>query len=219
LHYIVSGKGIYKTPNGSYNVKEGQIFVILPYEITKYKADSKEPWHYRWIGFDSSVDLSDKLTSYVLDMPECAHIFEAIAGSGSIVAGREYYLCGKIFELLSLFSNKETQAGDNTAEYVRNAINHVHLNYRSKLRVEDLAKTLNLDRAYFGRLFRKHTGKTPRRYIVEYRLKKAAELMVCQNMLSSDAAREVGYTDIFNFSKMFKQHYGVPPSMYRAYRQ
>jgi AraC-like DNA-binding protein len=118
-----------------------------------------------------------------------------------------------------MLASKETPAVDNSADYVRQAINLVHLNYRTTLRVEDLARNLNLDRAYFGKLFRKHTGKTPRRYIVEYRLKKAAELMVCQNMLTSDAAREVGYTDIFNFSKMFKQHYGVAPSMYKTYRQ
>jgi AraC-like DNA-binding protein len=216
IHYVVSGKGTYITPNHSYNVKEGQIFVIFPYEMTTYKADDTDPWHYCWVAFDANVNLTSMLSSYVLDMPECAHIFEAITSSGKIDTGREFYLCGKIFELLSLLSGKGTPCKDNTTGYVQHALNHVHLNYRSKLSVEELAVSLNIDRAYFSRIFRRQTGKTPRQYIVEYRLRKAAELIVYQNLLSSDAAREVGYTDIFHFSKMFKQHFGVPPSMYRA---
>ena len=30
----------------------------------------------------------------------------------------------------------------------------------------------------------------------------------------SSAAKSVGYTDIFNFSKMFKRHFGMPPNEY-----
>ncbi|MBS5112612.1 MAG: AraC family ligand binding domain-containing protein, partial [Coprobacillus cateniformis] len=39
LHYVLSGKGRFESSRGSYNVKQGEIFVIHPFEVTYYEAD------------------------------------------------------------------------------------------------------------------------------------------------------------------------------------
>ena len=77
-----------------------------------------------------------------------------------------------------------------------------------------LAETLNLDRSYFSTLFKERLGVSPGKYIQNYRLNKAVELMTVQGESISVAATSVGYLDICNFSKAFKQRYGMSPRAY-----
>ena len=62
-HFVVSGKGVFETPRGKYALGPGDMFIIRPYEITYYTADSTDPWSYMWIGFTSDIPLPTVLTS------------------------------------------------------------------------------------------------------------------------------------------------------------
>ena len=54
IHYIYSGKGVFKTNSKEYHLHKGQFFLICPEQLTYYKADTEEPWLYRWIEFNGS---------------------------------------------------------------------------------------------------------------------------------------------------------------------
>ena len=43
---------VFKIENRTYNLKEGQGFLICPSVISYYQADDKEPWSYSWCAFD-----------------------------------------------------------------------------------------------------------------------------------------------------------------------
>jgi AraC-like DNA-binding protein len=219
LHYVFSGTGQYHSPNGSHQVEKGQIFVIRPGEITTYTADDKNPWHYSWVGFDCAVDLGSLFEADIIEAPECARIFNDFMRSGRMENGRELYICGKIYELLALLSTREGHVGNRASRYAKMAQNYIETHLIQELRVNKLAASLNLDRAYFSKIFRKHTGKSPQRYIVDLRLDKAAELLAYQDVAPGEAAQLVGYTDIYNFSRMFKRRFGTPPSAYRGNRK
>lgn len=214
LHYVVSGKGVYSAPDGDHPVEEGQLFAILPEESTTYTADQRKPWHYIWVGFESALDLSPFFSGYVLDAPECAHLFSGLLESAHIQNGREWFICGKIYELLSLLGEGPVPGRDRASHYVKMAQNYIESNYGRELRVDGLAAELNLDRAYFSKIFKLYTGKPPQRYIVDFRLDRAAELLALRGLSPGEAAQQVGYGDIFNFSRMFRRRFGVPPSSY-----
>ena len=65
-----------------------------------------------------------------------------------------------------------------------------------------------------SKCFKSQTGMSPATYIRRYRLKRAAELMRLAGAKPSVAAYSVGYNDIFYFSKIFKQQFGVSPREY-----
>lgn len=215
LHYVVSGQGMFHTPRGSYPVREGQIFVIHAGETTLYTADTARPWEYIWIGFSSLLAVDDVLNEDVLDAPGCAHLFQELLESDSLQDGKEWYVCGKIFELLAKLQAHRASGGTVTSRYVGMAEDYIRANYSRELKVGALAEALNLDRSYFSTIFKRHTGKAPQQYIVDYRLHKAAELMAVQGLSPGEAARRTGYPDIVNFSRMFRRKFGVAPSRYQ----
>ena len=218
LHYVISGKGVFETEEGIFDVRPGQIFVIIPHKVVSYRADEQDPWQYCWICFESTLDLSDVLSKPIITAPECGHIFNALRNCANIAIDREWYICGKIYELLSLLETQKSTSKSRAHHYVRIAQNYIDMNYRNPdLRVEKLATDLNLDRAYFSKIFRKYTGKTPQQYIVDFRLDLAADIIVHQELSPGEAAGQVGYNNIFNFSRMFKKRFGVSPSFYLDY--
>lgn len=218
LHYVFSGSGTFKTNNEEHIVSKGQIFVIHPFEVVQYRADPADPWHYCWVGFESSLDLPilDKCT--VIDIPQVEHIFNAIKDSEQIEHHKELFICGKIYELLSVIEQPEVKTASRTDEYIKKSKQYIDINFMHDITVEEMAKNLNINRSYFSTIFRKHYGKSPQQYLIDVRLENAAELITKHGYSISDAAMSSGYKDVFNFSKMFKQKFGMSPSYY-AYRR
>lgn len=215
LHYISSGKGTFITERGTYTLDKGQIFVIRPFEVTKYQADKDQPWHYRWVGFTSTLDLSEILGEDVLTAPECDYLFRLIMESEYMESSKEFFICAKIFEILTLISKKKHKETNKSKEYILAAKNFIEVNYQDpELTVAQIADQINLDRCYFSTLFKKYMNKSPQAYLLDLRLSKAAELIAFRGMTVGDAATSCGYSDILNFSRMFKKKFNVPPSKF-----
>ncbi len=64
--------------------------------------------------------------------------------------------------------------GDNV--YIRRAMEYIHNNYSSPIRVADIASYVCIDRSYLYTLFRRDLGVSPQNYLKNYRLSCAAEL-------------------------------------------
>ncbi len=214
LHYVYTGRGVVRAGGKVWQVEKGQIFVIHPHDIVYYQADGEDPWYYSWIGFSVSIQLPAALSETVLDLPQAEHLFRAMKDCEQTALDKEYYLCGKIYELLALMSRSRSAPKSKTAEHMLQAKNYIDTNYVTQITVEQIADQLGINRCYFSTAFKKHIGKPPQQYLMDVRLEKAAELISSYGYSVSAAALSVGYTDIFNFSKMFKRKYGLSPTAY-----
>ena len=209
IHYVVSGCGVFEIGDKKYNVGKGEIFVIPPFVEAYYEASRENPWEYIWIGFTAKGELPIALDD-VIYCPEAELIFQKMKACAENENGRTAFLCGRIWDLFSvLLENKKNEIG-----YVEKALACIHSEYSNQITVQDIADKLGLNRSYFSMLFKNETGVSPVKYLVDYRMKIAASLMVKQGMNVTVAANSVGYTDIFNFSKMFKRYYGISPKKY-----
>jgi len=84
----------------------------------------------------------------------------------------------------------------------------------SEFTMEDFAARMKLGRTVFSKKVRGLTGHTPNEYFRIIRLKKAAELLLEGNYNVSEVSYKVGISDPLYFSRCFKTHYGVSPSVY-----
>lgn len=218
LHYVRAGQGVFHVDGQSHPVGKGQMFVIQPHQVTRYQADSREPWRYSWIGFTTGLTLPDCLSQPVVEAAHCDHIFRSLLHDQGREGGGELYVCAKIYELLALLTVGEEREKSQANPYVSRALNYLHSSYMEDITVEGLARRLGLDRSYFCRIFRAAVGQPPTAYLVALRLERAAELLAQRGYSPAEAAAACGYSDPVNFSRIFKRQFGVPPSRYRASR-
>ena len=88
-------------------------------------------------------------------------------------------------------------------------------NYKKAIRLIDVANFLELNPAYFSRIFRQKTGVCFVDYLAEIRINKAIELLKNSNMNISEISEEVGFVRSRYFTEIFKKRKGMTPSEYR----
>ncbi|KXX69217.1 hybrid sensor histidine kinase/response regulator transcription factor [Flammeovirga sp. SJP92] len=76
------------------------------------------------------------------------------------------------------------------------------------------AKGLYLNRTTFFQKVKAITNYTPYELLKVYRLKKAAEFLVQENLPVAEVCVRTGFKNRTHFSRMFKEYYGVSPSKY-----
>ncbi|HEV2547833.1 MAG TPA: helix-turn-helix transcriptional regulator [Stellaceae bacterium] len=82
------------------------------------------------------------------------------------------------------------------------------------IELDDLASLVS--KYYFIRSFRAATQRTPYAYLVERRLARAVEALRHTTLPVEQIARNSGFKSAPGFSNVFKKHFGMSPSRFRA---
>ena len=83
--------------------------------------------------------------------------------------------------------------------------------------LEEALSNVPYNRDYFRRAFRDRIGMTPQKYLELKRMEYAVHRLGLGQSVKETAA-ELGYSDPYFFSRMFKQYIGASPSSYRLRR-
>lgn len=226
IHYVVSGKGFFICDDIKYFLERGQAFIIFPEKITYYEADYLEPWHYIWIGF-SGVIAKDFI--YKCGFSKVNYIYtqkKKIEYTISLLKDliKDPYNSIKVLGYFNLFFGSliennifETQKLSNEPNYylIKRIADYITNNYWENIKIAQLAKSNNLDRSYFSRIFKKEMGVSPQQFLLDFRMQRAKELLKRNDICIGDCARSVGYKDQLVFSKIFKSYFKVSPTQYR----
>lgn len=209
LHYVESGKGYFYCGGERHAVSSGEVFCVLPGEVIRYSADEREPWSYRWIGFDGRLSERFRTLPPVFRISESAarcFLFDDCQGETP-----EYRIVAKLFRLYGeLFG----ETGTSSLNYVQRVKGYVEAAYMLPLRVEEIAERMHLNRRYLTRLFREKTGQTVQDYILSVRMAEAKRYLL-QGLSVAETAEQCGYSDGFLFSKMFKRRVGLSPANWK----
>ncbi len=123
-------------------------------------------------------------------------------------------------ELLLLLTQRQSPAsGKQYVSESQQAINEllemIHRNLDQNLRVEDIAKKVQLSQNYLAKQFKQRMGKTIPRYILESRINRAQLLLQTTNLPVKQIAAQVGLPDAQHFNKQFRNITGKAPSQMR----
>lgn len=97
------------------------------------------------------------------------------------------------------------------AERVARALHYLRDHYNEPLRVEQLAEVAMMSASSFHQHFKAMTSMTPVQYQKQLRLLEARRLMVSDNANVSEAAYQVGYESVSQFSREYARSFGVAP--------
>jgi len=91
---------------------------------------------------------------------------------------------------------------------------YVEKNFAS-VTLEDLTKQVHMNPDYISKFFKQKTGQNFSDYLIEVRMKKAAELLDDISYKTYEISDMVGYSNSFNFTRTFKNYFGMSPREYR----
>lgn len=218
LHYVTRGKGQYLVNDRAYDLRPGDLFVSHPGYVTCYPSDREDPLTYIWVSFDCATPFAALLDRDVFSAPWSEPIFRQILACCEQPAA-EWAVCGQLYDFFARLAALQAPPVPPQEDYVSRAISFIQANYSENIQIADIAADLGLSRNYFCRLFKRRTSLSPQDYLIACRLDTAAKLLVEQGLSQKEAAMQVGYPDVYAFSRMFKRKFGLPPGAYVAQRR
>jgi len=104
---------------------------------------------------------------------------------------------------------------DGYIERINRVLDAIHSDVTRPLRLQDLAAIADLSPFHFHRIFQAMIGDTPADFIKRLRLERSLSLMCYGKPKSlTSIALDCGFSSSSDFTRSFKQRYGVAPSRF-----
>jgi AraC-like DNA-binding protein len=107
------------------------------------------------------------------------------------------------------------EAYDKTS-IVSTILKFINENYENNISLDKISQNMYLSSVYISKIFKDETGDSPINYLIKVRLSKAKEMLENGSRSVKSIAENVGYHDVYHFSKLFKKYYGCAPSKYKV---
>ncbi|MDM0621915.1 AraC family transcriptional regulator [Clostridium perfringens] len=230
IHYVTKGYGTFKFNGKVYNLKQGDIFILLKGMQVEYVASIDDPWEYYWIGFSGSnaneylnrtsitnscvanCEENSKIPQIILNMCEISKTYNP-SKSDDILLLKELY--SLLYALIEEFPKPFEYKDKELHTYIQDSLNFINSNYMHSITVQEIADYVNLSRSYLYKMFIKNLGISPQRYLINLRMYKATLLLKSTKLPIGEVASSVGYSDSLLFSKTFSKHFSMSPLNYR----
>ena len=119
-----------------------------------------------------------------------------------------------VVELSRLYESR-TAVAEDTPMGIANVAAYIERHFAEELSVDSLAEIANYSPRHFLRLFAETYGVTPRQYIIERRMNRAAALLKNTDIPVTEVAQMCGFSDSNYFGSAFKAKFGMPPTTFR----
>jgi AraC-like DNA-binding protein len=128
---------------------------------------------------------------------------------------------GTFYKIIAELIKKEIYyLNDKTRSKISEAVSYLHSHYlENDFKVSMLSDIAKISSRYFEVLFSKEFGMTPKEYVIALKLDQAKELLLNEKTSVSDVACQLGYSDVYHFSKFFKSKIGCSPSEYKRTKE
>lgn len=126
---------------------------------------------------------------------------------------------GRLYTVLAQLSKSSAKeyAPKGKQSLLQPAIDYIGEHYsRADITNDRLAALCGISTVYFRKRFERCYGVSPIRYLHDYRIQRAKELLSSDYESVAQVAAAVGYGSVYHFSKMFKLYTGISPTAFSS---
>ena len=225
--FIIEGKGTFTTCGKTYELEKGQGFIITPGVPNVYRADAETPWKYIFVAFkgpdsdallhNAGLNTSNPVFSFPTDEETISNLFR-IHSAGKNLDTKGYDALGYFYIVMSNLVadfNSKHHHNRSSEYYVRRALSYIDDHFTSDISIKDVSEFVRIDRSHLFRLFKKHVGVSPSKYLTDIRIKRSLSLMENRELSVNEIAISSGFYDFSHYSRVFSSIYGMAPGKYR----
>ncbi len=219
---LQNGTVVFHTDDGrDFTVFPGDI-LYLPHNITYTSGwiEKENGWYYS-IEFILTSAKSPALVFSEAPLvvsrgadPEYSHMIREMYTAWNGGAAGYWMRCCELFlRFMQMTAGRIGCYGHNdSCGLIREGILFLESNYTKDVTTSQLAGICSMSESNFRKLFRKYSELSPIAYRNLLRMKRAKELLETGLYTVNEAAAIVNVSDPFYFNKMFRRHFGIPPS-------
>lgn len=235
LHIIVNGSVSFAVNNApSVKLSAGSVYLLAPNANISYQTDKDDPAQIFWVSFSGQdalhysklmgftnsyyLDIPDKFSKKIISLMKANFLLnDEVLMDGVFL--KNFIQIAEILYLLTANHSSPSVVSKNdkkTNYYLSFIIDYVEEHYAEEnLNLDVFSHQLHLHRNYLSSLFKKTMGVTFREYLTQKRIEKSIALLTKTELTIKEIAYEVGYSDPFYYSKLFKKYNLVSPKAYR----
>ncbi len=127
------------------------------------------------------------------------------------ISAMEIYIMDIYRSMLNLLSGR----GRHYSSIVTAAINYIRAHYAQTISLGDVADSIEVSKSYLSLLFKQETGINFSKYLLDYRIERARQLLAQPTIRIYEIAERVGFMNPYYFSKVFRECTGMSCREYR----
>ena len=246
--YVKKGQGTVSLDLEYYDIKAGDIVLIVPGQLHSIEQKANESMEYENIIFGADVIASkhndycynnffSSLTKRTLHYPTifnpstCAYykdIARCIDNADEICKTfpHGYQLAIKSYLFQMFFVIFTNLPKDNAPTKKRKSLDKMKLivkyvvnNYADNITIEDMANLCDFSQSHFMKFFKNNMEVSFIEYLNNYRLTMASRLLISSSSSIIAISMESGFDNLSYFNRLFKKKYDMTPSEFRRLYQ
>jgi AraC-like DNA-binding protein len=229
IEFVAEGQGNLVLDGEEHELSPGTVFVYgpdVPLSIEAKAPHLMTKYYVVFVGKHAkrlldSVGLAPCGVRQMAIPPEVRELFDLLQRYGLSHTRFSQGLCASLIPTL-LFKIAE-QTAPHPATDARSLATYQEL---KRVLDEDFFKLKNIKQAaamcrvsvpYACRLFHRFDHVTPYQYLMRHKMKYAADLLSHQGVLVKQVAKQLGFTDQYQFSRAFKRVFGLSPALFQQH--
>jgi len=224
--WVIEGECFLRIDNQNYIIRPGQLAYLPKGKVRAYTHASE-----RFTMYEMAFSASSKGKSlmeilgltegdYVVDIAqkeEMSALFEN-AHRKEMFKNPLYDVawCANILSIINIYASERAKQHTQEKEIFRPVIEYMSENIGKSIKLEELAALAYMQPTYFIKRFSKNFDISPLAYFNRMKIYKAMGLLSGTDMSIDQIAKHLGINDTSYFTRMFKKHCSVTPSVYRA---
>ena len=215
-----------ETSAGQFAIVAGDIFLLPEGVLHDYGSATSNPWSIYWIHYDGSQSAAynsffaaDQLVLAVGLAPQLRADFDELLSARHHVYSpiAMVHAACQLRQLLTHIARQRSQYLAGIAREFDLATIEQHMNRHidGDIKLADLAAAAKLSKFHFCRKFKQLTGHSPIQHFLQLKIQYGCHLLDTTTDSVKQVAASLGYSDVYYFSRLFKQIMGVAPTEYR----
>ncbi len=220
--HCVDGKGEITLTNKKVVLQKNRFVMIKFNDIVKYKSTS-DIWGYRWVNFVLKHPTDEFCLNkiYKASLTENSNlVFNKMLNNANSKNQNENYI-DTLFSLYiySIFLYKEQEEINyltpNNKKLIDEICSYIDQKIHSKISVDEISDFFDISSRRLHQIFSKELGVSPKKYIIDKKMKKAYKLLTQTSLPINKIAYSLSFSSPYHFTYEFTKTYHQSPSSVR----